>query len=111
MIAASQHAIHNLGLRTDDPQYRDFIEQEAGLKPKVESRRSSTPTTAAAPPSRYVPGSGARGPNTITLTREQRDHARFLFPDAPDAEVQMAKRIQADFQAGLCDLQGRYRDR
>lgn len=135
MVAASQAWIHLHGKNISDPGYRDFIEEQAGLRSSAERPErieSRSPTSSAgngssrggpvpaAPPSgnagtaHYVRASDA----SITLSAEQRAASRFLFENERDEkgnridpETAMARRIYTDYRAGLCDKQGRYYER
>lgn len=112
VLGAAQYAEVNKGLSVETEAYFQFIENEVGLSQQaiepgplsaaaapVQSR-DSAPTRAAPPiaatPSRSVPGpTGRPAGNRITLSQEERDIARTLFPKQkptdPDPEVAYAR--------------------
>lgn len=97
-IAASQFAVNNKGLQIGTSEYLTFLDQEVGLKqraveeskeqaaPRQEARKSPAAPAAApnvsAPPSRTVPTSRPGQGTPVTLTQDERNHARAtLTPD------------------------------
>jgi hypothetical protein len=90
-LMSAHYAAAGEGLALDSPEYIAHVERTLGLggqpaatprpgfveerQPVAESRSRAPP---AAPPSR---ANGGSSPTRVTLTREQREAARDLFPD------------------------------
>ena len=81
-----------MGLRTETPPDDDGGEDEAAAaaaaaRKPTPQRRSSPP---AAPVSRSGSGNGSR-PNVVTLSSDEREMAKLMFPDSKNPEVDYAK--------------------
>ncbi len=120
VLSAARFAEQNKGLTYSDPKYYQFIEEAVGErqasatqaepepeKPvtivnKTEPAKAATrpAPSAAARPAAAAPAArgGSENSDEITLNREQRDHARAMFPkkkpDDPDPEVKYAQHLR-----------------
>lgn len=88
-LMSAHYAAMGEGLVGDSPDYIRFVEQHVGLgasprrETPVERRDPVAENRRAAPPAAPVSRAGGSGasPTRVTLTREQREMARELFPD------------------------------
>jgi hypothetical protein len=102
MIAAHNIAIAD-GLSADTDEYFNSIEETLRIKPAVEvaktdeslsdaakpkSERSAPP--ASAPVTRSGNGAGAR-PNVVTLSADEREMARLMFPESKNPDLDYAQ--------------------
>jgi hypothetical protein len=85
-LMSAHYAAIGDGLTADSPDYIRYVEQRVGLgqqAPQVERRDPVAETRRSAPPPAPVSraANGPANPTRVTLTRDQRDMARELFPD------------------------------
>lgn len=94
--AVHNYVVENEGVEAFSPQYFESVEVHLGLKkkpePKTEEVEERTEVVTQAPPTRDVPSAGTGKPTSskVTLTPQQREHARISGTD----EVTYAKGVQ-----------------
>jgi hypothetical protein len=102
------------GKTVNTPEYLEFIEEKLGLRQTDDDTDPDPPrrTPVSAPVSRDIPSpsTGRSVPSKVTLTPDEREAARFSFPDTEPGE---AERLYAQQKLRLMQekANGRYNER
>jgi hypothetical protein len=97
IIGAHEYVTKLNRLKPDTDEYFDSLEKALNpqAKPvekaadKPAPKAAPKPPAAAAPPSRTVPGADGPGSGRVTLSKQERETARILFPDMTPEKAEL----------------------